>query len=218
MKSVVLAFIGAASAHQAQDAPPYFNEPTWNEKYPSASGFVEISACHSAGVAGVTCTPTNEQLFAEGMKGDEDLGQDITMKGEKYHYHQGKVAAPAKASFLSWNPVVVSQPYETLPFCNGVNGPDGVNCRIEGCTGTNGVKDGPVGSSCDRAQPKFIPHYTEDPTRGRRYETTGDLTRNSLVEKSNQQKLVSFLQLEDIEAEKVSVLQTPYATGHTSFY
>jgi len=26
--------------------------------------------------------------FAEGMKGDEDLGQDITMKGDKYHYAQ----------------------------------------------------------------------------------------------------------------------------------
>ena len=24
--------------------------------------------------------------FATGMNGDEDLGQDITMKGEKFHY------------------------------------------------------------------------------------------------------------------------------------
>jgi hypothetical protein len=28
----------------------------------------------------------NQKLFAVGMNGDEDLGQDITMKGEKYHY------------------------------------------------------------------------------------------------------------------------------------
>jgi hypothetical protein len=27
-------------------------------------------------------------LFATGMNGDEDLGQDITMKGEKFHYKQ----------------------------------------------------------------------------------------------------------------------------------
>jgi hypothetical protein len=26
--------------------------------------------------------------FATGMNGDEDLGQDITMKGEKFHYQQ----------------------------------------------------------------------------------------------------------------------------------
>jgi hypothetical protein len=26
--------------------------------------------------------------FANGMSGDEDLGQNIIMKGEKYHYNQ----------------------------------------------------------------------------------------------------------------------------------
>ena len=25
--------------------------------------------------------------FATGMNGDEDLGQNIIMKGDKYHYH-----------------------------------------------------------------------------------------------------------------------------------
>jgi hypothetical protein len=30
--------------------------------------------------------------FATGMNGDEDLGEDITMKGDKFHYVQG---APA---------------------------------------------------------------------------------------------------------------------------
>ena len=30
---------------------------------------------------GVTCTPSKTNLFATGMNGDEDLGQDITMKG-----------------------------------------------------------------------------------------------------------------------------------------
>ena len=29
--------------------------------------------------------------FATGMNGDEDLGQDITMKGEKFHYNQNMV-------------------------------------------------------------------------------------------------------------------------------
>jgi len=39
-----------------------------------------------AGVIGVTCGPSDDELFATGMNGDEDLGQDITMKGEKFHY------------------------------------------------------------------------------------------------------------------------------------
>lgn len=47
------------------DADPYFNEPTWTERMPSAGG---------------------RQLFATGMNGDEDLGQDIIMKGKPFHY------------------------------------------------------------------------------------------------------------------------------------
>lgn len=30
--------------------------------------------------------PQSVSLFATGMNGDEDLGEDITMKGEKFHY------------------------------------------------------------------------------------------------------------------------------------
>jgi len=36
--------------------------------------------------------PESVNLFATGMNGDEDLGQDIIMKGEKFHY-VGKDAA-----------------------------------------------------------------------------------------------------------------------------
>ena len=32
--------------------------------------------------------PASNNLFATGMNGDEDLGQDITMKGQKFHYNQ----------------------------------------------------------------------------------------------------------------------------------
>jgi hypothetical protein len=46
------------------------------------------SACTAAGVNGVVCGPDNEELFAVGMNGDEDLGQDIIMKGNKFHYGQ----------------------------------------------------------------------------------------------------------------------------------
>ena len=47
----------------------------------------------------------NQKLlqFATGMNGDEDLGQDIIMKGNKFHYNQ-------------------------LPVCNGTNGTPGTDC------------------------------------------------------------------------------------------
>ena len=40
--------------------------------------------------------------FATGMNGDEDLGEDIIMKGEPYHYHQ-KDAQFRPVSFLQMN-------------------------------------------------------------------------------------------------------------------
>ena len=30
----------------------------------------------------------NEKLFAVGMNGNEDLGQEITMKGQKFRYNE----------------------------------------------------------------------------------------------------------------------------------
>ena len=41
--------------------------------------------------------PANSQYYATGMNGDEDLGQDITMKGEKFHYNQ----APANEKLFA---------------------------------------------------------------------------------------------------------------------
>merc|ERR550514_781540 len=94
MKSATLAlFLGGAAALKLRDAPPFFSEPTWNEKFPSASGLVQTgSACQAAGVEGVTCGPADAVYFATGMNGDEDLGQDIIMKGEKFHYNQQSLA------------------------------------------------------------------------------------------------------------------------------
>jgi len=41
MKSAVIAlFLGASSAVSLNDAPPYFNEPTWTERMSSAGGFL----------------------------------------------------------------------------------------------------------------------------------------------------------------------------------
>ena len=44
------------------------------------------SACNRAGISGITCGPSDAQLFATGMNGDEDLGEDISMKGDKFHF------------------------------------------------------------------------------------------------------------------------------------
>merc|ERR1719199_1476406 len=172
MKSHVIAlFLGAASAVKLGDAPAYWPGPTWTYNHPSAAGFVQTSACIGASVDGVTCGPSDVELFATGMNGDEDLGQDITMKGQKFHYAEGQSLAQS-----AWTPVVVKQDLAKNPDCNGVNGPQGVNCKVPAWTGTNGPLDGPVGAPSTREEPAAVPHYNTDATAGRPYATTGDLT------------------------------------------
>ena len=75
------------------DAPPYFNEPPFAvSTHPAAAGLVQMeSACVQSGAAGVMCAPASNMLFATGMNGDEDLGEDITMKGNKFHFNQNLV-------------------------------------------------------------------------------------------------------------------------------
>ena len=88
----ILALVASAAAVKLNDAPPYFNEPTWKQTWPSAAGLVQtesaLSACEKFGVIGVTCGPSDTQLFAVGMNGDESLDQEIVMKGQKYNYKQ----------------------------------------------------------------------------------------------------------------------------------
>ena len=86
MKFAVAALIGATQSISLNDAPPYYNEPTWRQTYPSAAGLVQTStACAMAGQTGVSCLEENN-LFASGMIGDEDLGEDITMHGNPYRF------------------------------------------------------------------------------------------------------------------------------------
>merc|ERR1711988_352682 len=98
MKSAIFALLASsAAAVRINDAPDFFNEPTWNERMASAGGFVQLTSCIAAEVEGVTCHPANQMLFATGMNGDEDLGEDIIMKGEPYHYNQKKLAQISEA-------------------------------------------------------------------------------------------------------------------------
>ena len=75
------------------DAPPAFNEPPFAVKtHPSASGLLQLdSACMRSGFAGVTCGPSDEQLFADGAKGDIDLGLHIQMKGDQFDTYKQKL-------------------------------------------------------------------------------------------------------------------------------
>ena len=171
MKFAIAIIMSATEAVRLQDAPPFFNEPSWRETFPSAAGLAQVkSACQMYGVAGVPCESSNVQ-FASGMIGDEDLGEDITMKGSPYHFIQGKRALAQ----TSWVPVVVKST-GPLPECHGNNGPDGVNCTRPICNGTNGPQDGHTGAPCTREEPAAIPHYNTDPTAGRPYQTSGDIT------------------------------------------
>jgi len=132
MRAVVLALLGTTSAIKLSDAPPYFNEPTWNEEHQSAAGFIQVSACINSGVSGVSCSPPNNQLFATGMNGDEDLGEDIIMKGEKFHYNQKK-----EASLVQFTGDVEDDVASVLnaKANKGIN----LNIRLPVCTGDNGI-------------------------------------------------------------------------------
>jgi hypothetical protein len=72
---------------------------------------------------------------------------------------------------------LVASASATLPPCHGNNGPLGINCAVPVCNGTNGPKDGPTGTPCTAEEVASIPHYNTDPTAGRPYATTGDITR-----------------------------------------
>ena len=94
MKTII-ALVATAAAVKINDAPSYFNEPTWRQTWPSASGLVQVesqSACERFGVAGVTCGPADAELFATGMEGTESLDEEIRMKGQKYAYGQHEKA------------------------------------------------------------------------------------------------------------------------------
>ena len=171
MKSQVLALLVASVA---ADAPPFFNEPPMTETHPAAAGLVQTSSCMQAGVSGVTCGPSDEELFATGMNGDEDLGEDITMKGDKFHYNQ-ELAQISQVP--TGDKVEVRMNWYDKPACTGTNGPVWTNCRPRSCNGTNGPKDGPAQAGhCYRDYQNSIPKYDSNPTQGRPYETTGDQT------------------------------------------
>ena len=82
MKFVIAVLLGAITAvkldkSESPDCPDSHKVFSYNERVGSAAGLLQTSSCLNAGVEGISCMPPNTQLWAEGMKGDEDLGQDI---------------------------------------------------------------------------------------------------------------------------------------------
>ena len=93
MKFAIAVLIGVATAvrlTESPDCPESTQVFSYGEKAPAAAGLLQVSACEQAKIAGVPCDNT---MFATGMNGDEDLGQDIIMKGNKFHYNQNKQLA-----------------------------------------------------------------------------------------------------------------------------
>ena len=93
------------------------------------------------------------------------------------------------------------------------------------CTGTNGPKDGPVGTPCTRAEPESIPHYNEDPTAGNPYADSGNLSNSAKqhpaspwVGHNEHVQLDAQVVPEADGPEKVSVIDHPHGLTHTTFY
>ena len=119
MKFVLAALFAVASA-ESPDCPESTQVFSYNERSPAATGFVQLhSACARSDIDGVRCLE-DHKLFATGMNGDEDLGEDIQMKGEPFHFKQ---------NLAQWNPLEVATPFADLPPCTGTNGPVFVNCK-----------------------------------------------------------------------------------------
>ena len=49
---------------------------------------VSVMALFLGTASTIRQAPRNINLFATGASGDEDLGQNIIMKGDKFHYDQ----------------------------------------------------------------------------------------------------------------------------------
>ena len=71
-------------------------------------GAVQATPCTDSPVSGVIC---DNMLFATGMNGDEDLGEDITMKGNKFHFNQQRSLMQMQAAPLPEGPAPAA-PFE----------------------------------------------------------------------------------------------------------
>lgn len=123
MKYATALLIAAVKA----DAPAAFNEPPFSvATHPAAAGLIALnleSACMNSGIGGVTCGPSDEELFADGMKGDADLSLKIQMKGDKFDSYNQKLLMIESAE----EPVEETE----MQFADGMSGDADLKLKIQ---------------------------------------------------------------------------------------
>ena len=93
MKFTAALLVAAVSA----DAPAYYNEPPFAvASHPAAAGLVQLNSYNQRMLdIEMSEEPTETNLFADGEKGDADMGFKIQMKGDKFDtYKQNLVQIP----------------------------------------------------------------------------------------------------------------------------
>lgn len=155
------------------------------------------SKCINSGVAGVTCVP-NSQLFATGMNGDEDLGQDIIMKGKPFHYQQVAQASPPGYE-------TVDDQAEKVSVLQTPNA--GYRTTYYGQASPPGYE-----TVEDQAEKVSV---LQTPNAG--FRTTYYMGKDSKVMNMAQASPPGYETVDD-QAEKLSVLQTPNAGYRTTYY
>jgi hypothetical protein len=128
-----LALIASVLA-DSPDCPESTEVFSYSERVPAAAGFIQLTACQKSGIPGISCIPVDDSMvqFATGMNGDEDLGQDIIMKGEPFHYQQTGSRAQFATGMngdedLGQDIIMKGEPYHynqksLAQFATGMNG------------------------------------------------------------------------------------------------
>ena len=146
--------------------------------------YIVLAALLASAVSSVKITSLDNgtNKWATGASGDEDLGQDITMKGDKFHYNEGAHAASAggdEGTADASDSTTTKQKIdpESLPLCNGTNGVPGEDCRApsqkrkstkkkKSLHEVSGSKDNEIPTCTERITTNCQPVCTETLTTG----------------------------------------------------
>ena len=213
MKSfAITALLSSSTMAIRLDEPTDINyKDVWgfNKESPAAMGFVETSSCLTSGHngMGVSCVP-NHQLFATGMNGDEDLGEDIIMKGKPFHYNQKKAKEdPAGGKPAGYDAVSdEAEKVHVLQTPNAGYRTTYYNKKDSKFTNMAQLGSKPPGYESVSDEAEKV-HVLQTPNAG--YRTT--------FYAQSEEKPAGYEPVSD-EAEKVHVLQTPNAGYRTTYY
>jgi hypothetical protein len=150
--------------------------------------------------------------WAEGMKGDEDLGQDITMKGQKYHYAQAEPAFNANQGAEKVHELIPGA-YQTVANTNQP-GPRTTfySQQPSALVQTDAEWDANMGAE---GVHELIPES---------YRTQSNLADGNILSyPEGGQRTAFYVQTGENwsandQPEKVSVTETVWAPGHTTYY